>query len=149
MEKTKEEVRSAFGLAELPDDEFMALLQQLGEGEVITGVEPVPGQGYSAEALAEEYAEAVVAESVGQLIAVARKETGRSLRDVGAAAGVSHGRVREVEHSSNVEIATLVRVADALGYDVRIVLEPRGAGRQTARRITAALEYSSHDAQAS
>ncbi|MGI9181066.1 MAG: helix-turn-helix domain-containing protein [Longimicrobiaceae bacterium] len=143
MGKTKEEVQRAFGLAEPPDDEFMALVSQLGEGEVISGVKRVPGVGYTAQELAEEFAEAVVADSVGELIAKARKETGRSLRDVGAAVGVSHGRVRELEHSSNVEIATLVRVAAAMGYGVKIVLEPSRESRPGTRRLTADLDFAS------
>jgi DNA-binding phage protein len=128
-------------LAEPPDDEFMALLSQLGEGEVITNVDPVPDAGYTAQAIAEELAEALVADSVGELIAKARKETGRSLRDVGAAVGVSHGRVRELEQSTNVEVATLVRVAGALGYRVRIVLEPSEESRPGSRRLTADLDF--------
>jgi DNA-binding phage protein len=125
MLKTREEVQKAFGLANPPDDEFMALLEQLGEGEVVTGVAAVEGEGYTADELAEELEEAVVADSVGELLARARKETGRSLRDVVGAAGLSHARVRELEQSSNVEVATLVRVAEALGYCVKIVLEPK------------------------
>jgi DNA-binding phage protein len=141
MDRTKEEVQQAFGLAEPPDDEFMALLSQLGEGEVITGVEPVPGAGYTARELAEELAEALVADSVGELLAKAREETGRSLREVGAAVGVSHGRIRELEQSSNVEVATLVRVARAMGYGVKIVLEPSKEGRPGRRRLTADLDF--------
>jgi transcriptional regulator with XRE-family HTH domain len=77
---------------------------------------------------------------VGELIAKARKESGQSLRDVGAVAGVSHGRVRELERSSNVEVATLARLAQAMGYEVKIVLEPRKRRGPGARRITADLQ---------
>lgn len=38
--KTKEEVRDILGLAELPDDEFMELLEAAGEEETVTGVPP-------------------------------------------------------------------------------------------------------------
>jgi DNA-binding phage protein len=143
MGKTKEEVQRAFGLAEPPDDEFMALVSQLGEGEVVTDVDPVSGAGSTVQELADELAEALVADTVGELIAKARKETGRSLRDVGAAAGVSHGRVRELEQSSNVEIATLVRLAEALGYGVKIVLEPNEKSQPGVRRLTADLDLAS------
>lgn len=139
MTKTKKEVQSAFGLAEPPDDEFMALLSELGEGEVISGVDPVPGTGYSTNDLARELSEAIVADSVGEMIAKARKESGQSLRDVGIIAGVTHARVRELERSSNVEVATLTRLADAMGYSVKIVLEPQRHRRPSARRITADL----------
>ena len=112
-------------MAELPDDELMALLEELGEAEVVTGVSPVEGEDYTADDFAEELEEAEIAESVGQLLQKAREEAGRSLRQAGEAVGVSHTRVRELEHSSNIEVATLARVAEALGYSVRIVLEPR------------------------
>jgi len=130
MGRTKEEVQKAFGLAELPDDAFMALLEELGEGDVLAGVAPVEGEGYTAEELEQELEEAIVAESIGDLLARAREQSGKSLRAAGRAAGISHTRVSELERSSNIEIATLARVADTLGYDVKIVLEPKqGGGR--------------------
>lgn len=125
--RTREGVRKALGMAELPDNDLMALLEELGDGGVVTGAPPVEGEGYTADELAEELQEAVVAESVGELLRKAREESGRSLRDAGAMVGVSHSRVRELEHSSNVEVATLARVAEALGYKVRIMLEPKRA----------------------
>lgn len=54
MARTREEVRTAFGLAEPPDDEMMALLEQLGEGDVVAGVAPVDGEGYTVEELKQE-----------------------------------------------------------------------------------------------
>jgi hypothetical protein len=138
--KKKSEVQNDFRLAEPPDDELMALLDELGEGEVvITGGGRVAGEGYSAAEIARELSDAIVADSVGEMLARARKESGQSLRHVGTAAGVSHGRVRELERSSNLEVATLTRMAEAMGYEVKIILEPRGHGRPGARRITADL----------
>ncbi|HEY0152266.1 MAG TPA: helix-turn-helix transcriptional regulator [Longimicrobium sp.] len=139
MKKNRKEVQNAFRLTEPPDDELMALLADLGEGEVVTGVGPVAGDGYSAADIARELSDAIVADSVGELIARARKESGQSLRDVASMAGVSHGRVREMERSSNLEVATLTRMADAMGYEVKIILEPRRHGRPGARRIAADL----------
>lgn len=130
MPKSKAEIQRALGLSAPPDDAVLALLEELGEGEVVTGATPVAGPGYSAEELLEELEEAVVADSVGELLWKAREETGRSLREAGEIVGVSHARVRELEHSSNMEVATLARVARALGYRVRIVLQPmRPAGK--------------------
>jgi hypothetical protein len=139
MKKNREELQNAFRLAEPPDDELMALLAELGEGEVVTGAGRVAGEGYSAADIARELGDAVVANSVGEMLARARKESGQTLRDVGTAAGVSHGRVRELERSSNLEVATLTRMAEAMGYEVKIILEPRQDVRPGARRITADL----------
>lgn len=49
MTRTKEQVQEAFGLDELPDDEFMRLLEEVGPGPVIRGVRPVQGSGWTAE----------------------------------------------------------------------------------------------------
>ena len=48
--------------------------------------------------------------AVGALLAHARDECKRTLRTVGAEAGVSRACVQQIEHSENIEIATLVRV---------------------------------------
>ena len=52
----------------------------------------------------------------------------RSLSTVGSKAGVSRARVQQIEQSDNIEIATLVRVAAACGYQVGISLEPLSPG---------------------
>jgi hypothetical protein len=137
MKKNRKEVQNAFRLAEPPDEELMALLSELGEGEFVTGGGRVAGEGYSAAEIARELSHAIVADSVGEMLAKARKESGQSLRRVGLVAGVSHGRVRELERSSNLEVATLTRMAEAMGYEVKIIFEPRRPG---ARRITADLQ---------
>ena len=47
--KSKEEVRDLLGLAELPDDEFMELLEAAGEDEIVGGVPPVEDRGLGAD----------------------------------------------------------------------------------------------------
>lgn len=76
MLKDREEVQRALGMAEPPDDELMALLAALGDEDVVTGVRPVEGDGYTADELTEELEEAVVADSVGRLLRKARDEVG-------------------------------------------------------------------------
>ena len=61
---------------------------------------------------------------MGSLLARARDESKRSLSTVGTEAGVSRARVQQIEQSDNIEIATLVRIAAACGYQVGISLEP-------------------------
>lgn len=121
--KSKEEVQEALGLDELPDDELMNLLEDVGE-EAVTGVPPVEGEGYTPETIREELRDALVARSLGEMIAAARSQAGASLRQTGAAVGVSHARIQQLEASENLEVSTLVRVASGLGYRVKISLEP-------------------------
>jgi len=128
MKKTKEQVRDELHLDQVPDDEFMQLLDEAGEEAIVTGPPTAQAEAYTPEQISEELAALVVANSVGSLLAHARAESGLSLRAAGAGAGVSHGRIQQLENSENVEVATLVRTAEALGYDVRINLTPKRAG---------------------
>ena len=125
MSKSKEEVKVALGLDLLPDDAFMALLAKVGDADVVVG----PGRTHTVRAYEPDEIEKVVLEgAVGALLARARDECKRTLRSVGAEAGVSRARVQQIEHSENIEIATLVRVAAACGYQVGISLEPLRPG---------------------
>lgn len=57
---------------------------------------------------------------------VARLREGLSLADVSARTGIDRGNVSKLEQSAdNVELNTLVRLADALGYDVVVDIKKR------------------------
>jgi DNA-binding phage protein len=125
MSKSKEEVQAALGLNAPPDDAFMALLAKVGDADVING----PPRTHPVRAYEPDEIEKVVLEGVvGSLLAHARDEAKRSLSIVGAEAGISRARVQQIEHSNNIEVATLVRVAAACGYQVGIRLEPLSPG---------------------
>ena len=58
---------------------------------------------------------------------VARLREGLSLGDVAEKTGIDRGNLSKLESSSaNVEINTLARLADAIGYDVVVDLVKRG-----------------------
>ena len=121
MSKSKKAVKAALGLDTLPDDAFMALLAKVGDADVVAG----PRRTHAVRAYEPDEIEKVVLEgAVGSLLAHARGESERSLSTVGSEAGVSRARVQQIEQSDNIEIATLVRVAAACGYQVGISLEP-------------------------
>lgn len=125
MRKSKTAVKKALGLATLPDDAFIALLAKVGDADVVEG----PTRTHVVRAYEPDEIEKVVVEgAVGSLLAHARDESRRSLSAVGAEAGVTRARVQQIEHSDNIEIATLVRVAAACGYQVGISLEPLRPG---------------------
>lgn len=59
MERTKPQVRDDLRLDELPDDEFMQLLAETGEGPTVAGPTLTGGEGYTPEQLASELTEAI------------------------------------------------------------------------------------------
>lgn len=121
---TKDEVRAALNLDSAPTDEFMALLAELGDGDVAAGpVVPPSSRDYRPD----EIVEVVINGTVGDLLARARGE--RTFASVGKQAGVTRARIHELEHSDNVQIATFVRVAEACGYRVSVTLQPMDEGR--------------------
>ncbi|MHB0963389.1 MAG: hypothetical protein ACYC5V_09305 [Gemmatimonadaceae bacterium] len=125
MTKSKKDVRAALELDSAPDDAFMALLDTVGDADVVAG----PHRSRTVRAYEPEEIEKIVLEgAVGSLLAHARGESRRSLSAVGTEAGVSRARVQQIEQSDNIEIATLVRVAAACGYQVGISLEPLDPG---------------------
>lgn len=125
--RTKEEVRAALNLDHTPDDEFMRLLEDVGDEPIVRGPK-VAGEGYTPERITDELTEAIVALTVGGLLSEARRASNLSLRDVAQAAGVSRARVHELESSENVETASILRIAGAMGYHVRLTLVPDREG---------------------
>ena len=117
--QSPEAVRKQLNLDETPDAEFMALLEEaMASSEV-----PVVPSG-TIDTTVDELLEICISGSVGRLLARAREQEGKALEAVGAAAGVTRARIQQIENSTNLELATLVKVASALGYRVGIRLEP-------------------------
>lgn len=57
---------------------------------------------------------------------VARLREGLSLADIAARTGIERGNLSRLENSvENVEVNTLVKIADALGYDVVVDFKKR------------------------
>jgi len=57
---------------------------------------------------------------------VARVREGLSLADVSQKTGIARGNISKLENNAdNIEIDTLVRLADALGYDVVVEFKRR------------------------
>lgn len=121
LRKSKAELHTDLQLNKPPDDHFMRLLAEAGEEDVVSG----PALGAAAREYTPDALEGAVVEgAVGILLAHARRESGRSLADIGAEAGVTRARIQQIERSENIEVATLVRIASACGYRVSISLRP-------------------------
>lgn len=47
--RSRSVIRDVLGLNDLPDDELMRLLEDVGEEEIVTGVPPAEAEGWSPE----------------------------------------------------------------------------------------------------
>ncbi len=117
----KAAVLAALQLDSEPTDEFMSLLAELGDSDVVRGPDvPVALRSYTPA----EIEQIVIDGTTGDLLARARSEAGRSLASIGEEVGVTRARIQQLEQSTNIEIATFVRVAEACGYQVSLNLRP-------------------------
>jgi transcriptional regulator with XRE-family HTH domain len=70
----------------------------------------------------------------------ARMERGIGVRELARRLKLNHARVKQLEdagrgRSENIEVQSLARLAKALAYKVRIVLEPEEGGRLLEARL--------------
>lgn len=107
--------------------ELDALLAEFTEEEIETGVvalapeAPVPMQPHDASDLQKRFANAMLEASLSRLLRSARSNAHLSLTDVAERLGVSRSWVHQLEkEGANLQIDTLNRLADALGYDVQV-----------------------------
>ena len=107
-------------LDDVPTADFMALL------DAVAAAGPdLPTVPSDATATPVEQLEAILVNgSIGSLLAHARQQAEQTLDAVGKASGVTRARIQQIEQSENVEIATLIKIASALGYRVGIRLDP-------------------------
>jgi hypothetical protein len=119
--RTRQQVQADLGLQEPPSDRLLSLIAQAGDGEFVEGPLPSPDARSYTPAEIEGI---VVTATVGELMLRMRQEAGKSLRAAARAADVSAARIQQIERSENIEVATLVRLAAAAGYEVSITLNP-------------------------
>ena len=117
------------GVVDHPEGLSDAALEMLfDESEFVTVAEAQLSPPTSADELAVQVEEALVAASAGDLIGRARAARGLSMRELAAQLGVSSARVSQVQHGGGVEVQTLVRYAHALGYELTLTLTPLEGG---------------------
>jgi transcriptional regulator with XRE-family HTH domain len=115
-------VKKQLRLTEEPDTELLALLE---------GIEDRPAKVHpklqsslkttTPQEIQAEMDDEFVAQSISDLISHARQKRGLTLEQTGQILGVGKGRMSQIEkEGANLELHTLVRVARALNYDVRI-----------------------------
>jgi len=126
-EQRRKAMQEALGSDKLsPEQEALLHMQ----GDVVVRRKPAkkaeePG-AFTPQQIAEVVETELVARRVGELLATARAQSGKSLSELGKDLGVTRGRVAQLEHADNLNVDTLVRFASALGYRVRLRLEREG-----------------------
>ncbi|MDZ7801831.1 MAG: helix-turn-helix transcriptional regulator [Trueperaceae bacterium] len=107
--------------------ELKDLIAHFSEEEVETGVvvrstdAPASTRRYDAYDVQRRFEAARAERSLSRLLRSARSTAGLSLADVAERLGVSRSWIQQVEkEGANLQIDTLRRVADALGYDVHV-----------------------------
>jgi ribosome-binding protein aMBF1 (putative translation factor) len=77
----------------------------------------------------------VQAERVGELLKQARETQGVTLRELARRMKVKHPTIVNFEKASSVELSTVARVAEALGYDVWLELAPKQGGEMLSAKV--------------
>lgn len=115
-----------------PSAQLLAMLAEPADGIPLDPAhQPPPGllELTTPGALAAFARDALVVSSAGALLEAARKRRGLGPRQLAERLGVSRPRVLQLEGvSDRVELQTLVRFADELGFDLQITLLDREGG---------------------
>jgi plasmid maintenance system antidote protein VapI len=131
--RTKQQVYEDLNLDQYPDDEFMELLESVGDSPYIEG-SGVPGllEEWTPEQMEAAVQDMFLAQSVGELLEEARKQSGLTMNDVAEKMNVSRGRINQLEQpDANLEVATVTRMAQAMGYKVTLTLEPQSESKSS------------------
>ncbi len=127
---TRSTVKKALKLKSEPSAELIIAYERLAAFNTPEGVIDIKGMGKKAmrwtpEDIDNTLREELVTNSVGELLAKARLQSGLSHSKAAKKAELSRGRISQLEHKdANLEIATIVHQAHALGYRVKLSLEP-------------------------
>ena len=123
--------------------ELETLIAQFTDDEIATGVVQRTGtpagrpQRHTAKSLLGRLTDAILERSLAQLLRSARATAGLTLAEAAGHLGVTRSRVHQLEQEgANLELHTLQRYANALGYDLQIVFVPRGHDTPTLRAPT-------------
>lgn len=77
----------------------------------------------------------VQAERIGELLKQARETQGVTLRELAKRMNVKHPTIVNFEKASSVELSTVARVAEALGYEVWLELAPKQGGELLSAKL--------------
>ncbi|CAM3955342.1 helix-turn-helix domain-containing protein [Deinococcus frigens] len=125
MSKTPQEWQVVLGLDELPDAQWVEMLNALEGRDTIDGG-GLEAQGLTASVLTpDEISMALVVESAGAAFRTVRQDQHLTVRQAAEAWGVSPGRVSQIEAAdANLYLSTVGSAALRMGYRAKLVLEP-------------------------
>jgi ribosome-binding protein aMBF1 (putative translation factor) len=101
---------------------------------ILLGQVPEEG-GYTPTEIKALFEEALLERRVGEALQEARKSRNVSGAELARRIGVSAMRISQLERvSGNVEVQTLARVAEALGFQLTLTLTPKEGGKPITAR---------------
>lgn len=129
-QERRKALQEALGLDSLTAEQEALLKMQ---GDVVVQKKKLKTEPsiFTPEQISQTVETELVVQRVGELLAAARAQSGKSLSELGEALGVTRGRVGQLEHAENLNVDTLVRFAAALGYSVRLRFEREGSALET------------------
>jgi ribosome-binding protein aMBF1 (putative translation factor) len=99
-------------------------------GPVVTNRDPGTREEWTPAQIEAAVNEMVLAKLVGDLLAEARKQSGMTMNEVAEKMSVTRGRVKGLEHpEASLEVATVARMAGAMGYKLTLTLDPQTPDR--------------------
>jgi ribosome-binding protein aMBF1 (putative translation factor) len=131
-----ETIKTSLKLDQVPSKDFIAKYEGLAKLDNPKGIAIQKNtikskvKGESFQDFKNRWEKALLAESVGDVLAKARTESGLSLSQAAQKTKLSRGRMAQLENdNANLEIQTIVKQAQALGYKVRLSLEPEDTAK--------------------
>jgi ribosome-binding protein aMBF1 (putative translation factor) len=99
----------------------IAELKAMPAGSIISSGRKLRAKSVSVNDLKQDLSDALLAESIGDLLREARSRRGMTGTELASKLGTSKVRVSQLEHAElNIELATLARVAGVLGYELQV-----------------------------
>ncbi len=145
-EAVKKRKQTTLELDGKPGKALQALLDAVAKGDLAEDAMIVPlrsskrrravTNAWTPERIEATVREELVAHSLGELLAKARRVRGVSASNQAKALGVSRSQIYQSElPTANLELASLLRHAEALGYNVEVVLNPKQPSQKDERLV--------------
>jgi DNA-binding Xre family transcriptional regulator len=106
------------------------------QGDVIVPKKPQALEEANVAGLEELVTAEVQKRQIGELVSSAMAYRRVGVRELGRRVKRSHSQIIALEKSKNLEISTLLTIADSLDFDVELSLKPREGGQTIHAKLT-------------